>query len=769
VRFRVAVCLFVPAVVFGLLWMGPTPPPARAQGFFQQSPGPLTKSHTSLEGQSNCDECHTKGKELSNEKCLTCHDHQDMAARIRAGKGFHVSDIVAGKACWLCHSEHKGLGHDVMGWASIGREERFDHRWAGWPLTGAHAQVKCDKCHLRKNKAGIRIHLAEKSACIDCHAKDDPHKIRNHSQARCDRCHTTQKWKTVKSPMDFDHDRDTKYPLEAKHRNVECVKCHEKNLYSLGGSFDCVRCHSKENPHGGMLFNEKRCADCHDADVEWKKIDFDHNRRTKFDLDGAHVKVACYGCHKKNQEKKPERVCTACHEDVHKARFKELPSCETCHSTVDWSKTSRFDHKDKANWALTGKHAVVLCRKCHRGESPAAFEKFQPKTPCMGCHAHTNVHKKQFRNDQCLSCHKMPGVKQSKEAAVDKFHGPASSFPLDGGHRGVACVKCHPSENDFSSAPKQCGPQCHKDELHKGSLGPDCQRCHEGGRWPAVDFSHNDDASWKLEGEHVRVACISCHPQRKFKPTPKVCAECHREDDVHKGALGNKCEACHVPSAKSTFNHNTQSRFKLEGKHAKATCAQCHPDVRFKPRPVECVGCHVDVHEGRYGKRCEQCHNVTNFKTVTSMHDVGNFSLGGAHDRVPCETCHKDSRPLRGTGELCVTCHRSDDIHHNSLGPRCGECHIQQAFLPARFYHANVGCDLRGVHRTLPCIDCHKGGNYLGLVPECVACHRADAIVRGGVIPNSVDHTTQFTCTTCHNPNYWVPAFKGGGRESVCR
>ena len=34
------------------------------------------------------------------------------------------------------------------------------------------------------------------------------------------------------------------------------------------------------------------------------------------------------------------------------------------------------------------------------------------------------------------------------------------------------------------------------------------------------------------------------------------------------------------------------------------------------------------------------------------------------------------------------------------------------AFAPARFDHISVGCDLQGLHRTLPCVDCHKSGQF---------------------------------------------------------
>jgi hypothetical protein len=133
-----------------------------------------------------------------------------------------------------------------------------------------------------------------------------------------------------------------------------------------------------------------------------------------------------------------------------------------------------------------------------------------------------------------------------------------------------------------------------------------------------------------------------------------------------------------------------------------------------------------------------------------------------------------DNRPLAGTGNFCINCHRQDDIHSNSLSPRCGDCHTQWSFAPARFDHTTVGCNLTGLHRTLPCFDCHKAGNFGGLSPNCYSCH-VDRMLQ---FRNVLEHTggAVTACATCHNPNAWRPAVTtaaGGnyayGRDSICR
>src|SRR5262245_48336617 len=93
---------------------------ALADDFFSSSPGPLTSSHAAWDAQDKCNDCHVNDtKEVSNQKCLDCHDHNDLRARINAGKGFHASADVKGKKCESCHHEHKNRSYDLMGWSSV--------------------------------------------------------------------------------------------------------------------------------------------------------------------------------------------------------------------------------------------------------------------------------------------------------------------------------------------------------------------------------------------------------------------------------------------------------------------------------------------------------------------------------------------------------------------------------------------------------------------------------------------------------------------------
>ncbi|MFI5289561.1 MAG: hypothetical protein ACHQ17_07920, partial [Polyangia bacterium] len=565
---------------------------------------------------------------------------------------------------------------------------------------------------------------------------------------------------------------------------------------------DCTPCH--DNVHGSSLFGTKACKLCHSAKVDWPKVNFDHNRRTRFPLDGVHAKTKCAQCHKADERKAPDRKCAACHEDVHKGRFDRVSKgdCAVCHTAENWPTDLVFDHGGRTRFPLTGQHANADCRACHRGKGPTEWEDVQSlvhkekggrgfAVECMGCHQHENVHNKQYRNNQCLDCHKMAGDVNTKPRAISEFHGPNSRFPLTEGHKNVPCASCH-LNNVFTNTPTQCGPRCHPDQLHKGTLGSDCKNCHTGGKWEARLFDHDTKTNWPLVGNHKDVLCELCHPRRDFaanKGLGKHCYNCHAKDDVHNGELGRLCERCHNPDGAMKFDHNNPklSDWPLKGMHQRVRCADCHTSIHFKPTPRECGSCHPepDVHRGELGTLCSSCHVETDWKTIHTGHDVPVPKFGGAHDGIACAKCHVGGKLLAGTANLCVTCHRGDDIHHNSLGPRCGECHTQRTWAAPHFEHNRVGCDLTGVHRLLACNDCHIGGNFVALATECVACHRKDAI-RGaaayatalGAPGAAATHAGFQTCSNCHNPNFFGPKATGvpgltgtfgSGRESVCR
>jgi hypothetical protein len=753
----------------------------RARGdFLKSSPGELTKSHASIDSQDQCTTCHESDGAVTANKCLGCHQHDDMKARIAAGKGFHASSFVKSQTCKACHKEHRGRGFNPMGWETIKGESSFDHKLAGWPLAGKHASTDCARCHTTSNKTQhLRTYLHADTNCGSCHAKDSPHGAVRAATKQCGSCHNETVWKPAKTKLAFDHDdrAQAAMPLEGAHADTACAKCHPKSAFKLAfadpASCGNAGCHA--SPHDGQLFSTKKCETCHSPALRTlRDVRFDHKKQTGYALVAKHAQLPCESCHTKSLgKKKPPPGCESCHakDSKHGTRFAKFPTCATCHQQRAWKTGLVFNHARDASWPLTGKHGAATCRTCHRGSTPADYERFDIKNGCMSCHRHKTAHGGKFTNSECTpQCHKEAGSKElNKDEAVSRFHGEQSKFPLHDGHANIDCKMCHLNDV-YEKTPTECGASCHEDSLHKGSLGEQCSRCHEPGKWQATRFDHATKTKWPLKGKHKDVKdCASCHPSRAdYTKTPTTCAAtgCHAKDDVHGKQLGDQCQKCHDETGAILFRHNRDAKFKIDGKHQPLVCASCHKSIAFKPVRKDCVGCHAEpaVHKGRYGTACERCHSTTSFTDIKALHDVGDFSLTGAHDQLECARCHPHGEKLRGSGNLCITCHRRDDIHQNALSPRCGECHTQRSFAPARFDHVTVGCSLMGLHSTLPCADCHRSGNYGAVSPLCVSCHRSEALrVR------QPDHR-QFPldCGSCHNPSAWVPATQLGS-QTICR
>lgn len=149
------------------------------------SPGPLSRFHTELEGDPNCLKCHNEDYETDPERCLNCHI--DLKQRISAGRGFHQDKD---EGCDACHPEHQGKDSELIDWD----EEDFDHEEIGFTLSGIHLKIKdCRRCHRPPNqlprKKG-RSYLMKSSHCNGCHFPPHNSQFRN-----CLDCHTQLSWK----------------------------------------------------------------------------------------------------------------------------------------------------------------------------------------------------------------------------------------------------------------------------------------------------------------------------------------------------------------------------------------------------------------------------------------------------------------------------------------------------------------------------------------------------------------------------------------------
>jgi len=476
-------------------------------------PGPLSAAHAKTEEQ--CGACHDKtDRERQRTLCLACH--KDIAEDLRTGTGFHGRMPGAREGqCAGCHSEHHGRGADVV---NLDRAS-FDHDRTNFPLSGAHAAVDCSGCHRARSpfrKAPV--------ACIGCHRTDDAH--HGNLGTDCKACHRETAWQTVS----FDHDR-TQFPLRDKHREVPCSACHAGEHYK-GTPRECVSCHMPDDVHRGS--RGARCGDCH-TEAGWKTAKFDHAKETGFPLLGRHARIGCADCHRTGNLKDPlPKTCSGCHasDDHHAGRFGA--DCASCHGNELW-RIEHYDHAGRHHFELTGAHAELACESCHTAVARAQ----KLPTDCAGCHRADDVHGGAL-GKACDRCHA-----SARWSERIRFDHDLSDFPLVGLHIVVTCAQCHASQR-FTDAPKDCNG-CHaKDDVHKGSLGPQCADCHTPNGWKLWQFDHAAKTRFALTGAHATLRCADCHvkPANEMKLS-RDCGSCHAGDDIHDGQFGRHCERCH--------------------------------------------------------------------------------------------------------------------------------------------------------------------------------------------------------------------------------
>jgi hypothetical protein len=516
----------------------------------QISPGPLSRAHAKLEGSTRCLDCHDPKQGVAESKCLACHE--PLKKRIAAGKGLHAR--VEYRDCRQCHIEHQGEEFELVYWGKPGRAA-FDHALTGHALAGAHAKLACAQCHKTQSFLGAV------SECTSCHR--DEHRGQFAGRA-CTSCHKEQAWKPAPG---FDHARA--WPLTGRHASVTCERCHtarrpdptnttvQYRVFKVAGGRECASCH--QDAHKGRL--GAGCATCHNTGG-WQQTRiagaFDHER-TGYPLDGRHRGLACDACHKPGRPMRvPHERCSDCHADVHGGQLAQRADarrCESCH-TVQEFRPARFGPDDhaKTSYPLRGAHLAVACDECHRAAPDAA---------------------------------RVTRVSLARAGASVPLALPARR-----------CAECHRDP--------------HRGETAAVSAQSGCETCHRVESWREVGFDHAK-TRYTLTGRHAEVGCVRCHARSqgaatiafKVAVSESECATCHSDPHDGQFTAGGRtpCERCHsTDSLRATgFVHARDSRYPLDGAHARLACDSCHRPVErdgrrtvlYKPLPVTCAGCHV--------------------------------------------------------------------------------------------------------------------------------------------------------------------------------
>jgi hypothetical protein len=401
------------------------------------------------------------------------------------------------------------------------------------------------------------------------------------------------------------------------------------------------------------------------------------------------------------------------------------------------------------------------CSSCHR-----PFRRLEQRSLCLDCHDHANVAddirerlgfhgRSEAAGDvECSTCH---SEHQGRLADVvgldpDTFNHDLTDFALEGLHQSADCAGCHDSAKKHREASADC-VACHEEEdSHHGSLGQECADCHSPSGWGAAVFDH-DKTDFPLEDKHVDVRCASCHPSEQYKDTPQDCVSCHRVNDVHTGRMGPKCASCHSPAGWKAggFDHGRDTDFALQGAHGQLSCETCHSDNAYEVKlRTDCYSCHEsdDEHKSRFGESCDQCHSVSGWNAETFDHAKTQFPLHGVHQQVSCVGCHTGVLGEVALDTACGACHLDDDVHHEQLGRKCGDCHREKGWTADVFFdHGLSRFPLLGLHGVASCEECHTTKQFHDTSMLCNDCHRQDDF-----------HEAHLgtTCQHCHNPNGWT-------------
>ena len=367
----------------------------------------------------------------------------------------------------------------------------IDHSSTGFPLTGGHAQVDCQRCHVQG------VFRGTPTQCIQCHSPGgrivSTFKPTNHipTTVNCNSCHRTTNW----TPAFFTHNGVAPGTCSKCHNQsiaagkpathipttMACDSCHRtvgwtgaafKHLGVAAGT--CVTCHNGIQARGksaGHVVTTASCDSCHRVGTpNWLLVTTGYNH-------AGVVPGTCATCHNGTQA----RGKAATHVPTTQA-------CDTCHRTTAWI-------------PATFSHAGVTpgsCATCHNGTTARGKAATHVPTTqaCDTCHRTTAWIPATFSHtgivSGCAACH-------NNTTAVGK---PANHIPAT-----VGCETCHKSTTAFTGA-----------RYHNSVVATpgQCNTCHERGmNWLGVQDTRPSDHNGS---KAAPTSCdrSGCHNTRTF-------------------------------------------------------------------------------------------------------------------------------------------------------------------------------------------------------------------------------------------------------------
>ncbi|HOD82115.1 MAG: Class III cytochrome C family protein [Planctomycetes bacterium ADurb.Bin126] len=509
------------------------------------------------------------------------------------------------------------------------------------PLCASHEQAVgeggCLACHSLTQRPSS-------ASCLACHqeislAMRERRGYHGRLEGECRTCHGDHRGREADiRPLDertFNHAL-ARFDLDGPHRRLDCRQCHlrqdgpagAKTRY-IGTRYGaCRQCHA--NPHGDARADD--CLRCHTPSA-WKgRLAFDHDRDSRFRLDGRHADLACRACHATGRASAatgglttaPPRgssssdpatragslaefrlfglaaTCADCHQDPHAGKLGA--DCRTCHSEAGWKQRElKFVHNRDSGFVLWGAHATLACEKCHRpapGRTLAGATLRGLGRRCDQCHK--DPHAGQFKTT-CDGCHNQDAWKG--RLLVDP-HGAGATFRLAGKHAALQCRQCHVPAAEgaplasarFADLGGRC-QDCHEDPHRGGMSSSACQTCHRETTWKGKDllFAHDRHSQFRIDPLHRGVSCDGCHSSG--------------ESATYRG-LDETCEGCHsdVVAAMAGGAAAGSDRARPDPHSGRVRCVQCHEPSKTGQAQADfaraCASCHGARYERLFFDWC---------------------------------------------------------------------------------------------------------------------------------------------------------------------
>jgi hypothetical protein len=381
------------------------------------------------------------------------------------------------------------------------------------------------------------------------------------------------------------------------------------------------------------------------------------------------------------------------------------------------------------------------------------------------------------------------------ETQCSQCHAPLKTT------QDVLCLDCH---TDIAAEVKaKNGTHGHIANVNQCAL---CHTDHHGQDFDPTQaaftkFDHSItpfSLVWhQVNYDTTPMECTACHTMNgAFKTSLADCATCHAKKDIafmiqHTKDFGENCVVCHDGQDRMIHFDHQKTAFPLLGKHAEASCADCHGlseqavfhkgkmqpvgtqmtsaqpgQDPFKDTPTDCAGCHVEpqAHLGMFSQDCASCHNTSAWKPAKldgadfeHARKTGFTLIHHAKDYdgkpITCNTCHQ-SDIHNFDVQNCITCHSQGEEravfmkkHLADFGPDCMQCH-DGADRMNNFNHADF-FPLDGQHSEIKCDACHANQVFKGTPTVCVQCH-AEPKIHAGFFG--------LKCEYCHSTSAWAPA-----------